>query len=236
MNDKHTIFKNIGKNLISLSISQLVSRFLGAVVLLVLPRYLGPSDYGVYMTALSFFGIICIFAGFGLDGLFIKDVSRDHTLSQRYFSTNVVIKELLSFLLILVLGLAIYALSYPSRTSWAILTLATTIFFSSITTSYSAVFKAYEKMEYNAVLEISVNLIKMLGILIVIQLGGSILWIISIIVISQVAFSIIGYILINKIFFKVTWSTDLHFIIDSFKKSSPFFLVNAIAIIQFRLP
>lgn len=232
MNDKHTIFKNIGKNLISLATSQLVSRFLGTIVLLVLPRYLGPADYGVYMTAMSFFGILCVFAGYGLDGLFIKDVSRDQTISQRYFSTNVVIKELLSFLLLIILGLTIYALSYPAKTIMAILTLATAVFFYSIMNSYSAVFRAYEKMEYNAVLEISVNLIRLLGILIVIQLGGSILWIISTIVISQVVFSIIGYILINKIFFKVTWATNRHFIIDSFKKATPFFLVSAVAVIQ----
>lgn len=232
MNDKHTIFKNIGKNLISLATSQLVNRVLGAIVLLVLPRYLGPADYGIYMTALSFFGILCVFSGYGLDGLFIKDVSRDQTLSQRYFSANVVIKEMLSFLLLIILGLTIYALSYPANTILAILTLAPAVFFYSATNSYSAVFRAYEKMEYNAILEISVSLIRLLGVLIVIQLGGNIFWIISIIVISYLAFALIGFILINKKFFKITWAIDRHSIIDLFKKSTPFFLVSAVAVIQ----
>lgn len=232
MTEKLSTIRNTSKNFASLTASQLVNRFLGAIILLYMPRYLGPSDYGVYMTALSFFGLINVFSGYGLDGLFIKDVSRDKGLSQRYFCTNIVIKTSLSFLAIIAIGISIYLLSYPFNTILVILIIASATFIQSIISACSAVFKAYEKMEYNAALEISTNLFRLIGILIVIQLGGSVLWIASTIVASYFVLGLIGPTLVNKKFFKITWSTDWHFIVNSFRKSTPFFWVTALAVVQ----
>ena len=67
MRRENTTLKNIGKNIISLVTGELLCRIIGAIVLLVLPRYLGPADYGVYSLALSYLMLASIFAGYGLE-------------------------------------------------------------------------------------------------------------------------------------------------------------------------
>jgi O-antigen/teichoic acid export membrane protein len=232
MRRENTTLKNIGKNIVSLVSGELLCRVIGAVVLLILPRYLGPANYGVYSLALSYLMLASIFAGYGLDGLFIKDVVRDKALSQKYFCTSLVIKESLSFLGVIILFIIIYAFNYPTKTVWAILIVSSAIFIRPFITTYSAVFRAYEKMEYNAGVETSSSLTRLLGFLVVISLGGGVLWIASIIVIDHLILALVGLFLINKKFFKINFETDRAFVKDIFKKSTPFFLVGFTAIIQ----
>jgi len=235
MENRHTTLRNIGKNLISLATSQLVNRLMGTAILLILPRYLGPGDYGIYLLAIAYIEIFSIFAGYGLDGLFIKDVSRDRGLSQHYFCTNIVIKESLAFLCIVVLILIMYFLDYSGKTVSATLIMSLTVFIRPFMSTYSAVFRSYEKMEYNAAIEISASLLRLLGVIAVIKLGGDIIWIVSVYVINSFVLALIGFILINNKFFRIVWAADWRSVTDSFKKSTPFFLVSAIAVIQDRL-
>lgn len=232
MDNRTITLRNIGKNIVSLATSELIGRFLGGIVLFLLPRYLGPDDYGVYSLSLSFFTIFTVFACYGLDAVFIKEVSRNKTLSQQYFCANILIKGFLSFIAIMVLGLLVYILNYSSRTILAILLLSSAIFFYTAVKTYTAVFRAYEKMEYNAILEISRSIIAVLAILLAIKLGGNVLWMVIIPAITYLILALFGFILINKNFFKIVWVVDRSFLSDTFKKSTPFFLVGFIAIIQ----
>lgn len=235
MRSANSTLSNIGKNIFSLAASELVCRILGAIVLLILPRYLGPADYGTYSLAISFFMLFSIFTGYGLDGIFIKDVARDKNLSQRYFSTNLAIKLSLSIIAVITLAIVVFFLNYPLKTTLAILILGSSIFIQSIAQSYSAVFRAYEKMEYNAIFAIARSLMSLLGILLLIQFKGAVISLVLILVIINFILALAGFALVNRLFFKIIWKTDFSFMIDTFKKSTPFFLVSAIAGIHSRV-
>lgn len=226
---------SIGKNIFSLAASELVCRVLGAVVLLILPSYLGPADYGTYSLAIAFYMLFSVFAGYGLDGIFIKDVSRDKSLSQRYFSTNIAIKLFLSVAALIILSIVVFTLNYPLKTTLAILILSSSIFVQSITQSYSAVFRAYEKMEYNAIFAVARSLMSLLGILLLVRFEGTVISLVLILVIINLILALAGFLLVNRLFFKVIWKTDLDFMRESFKKSTPFFLVSAIAVIHSKI-
>jgi len=235
MNPKAATLKNIGKNIVSLTTSEIVGRVLGSVTLLILPRYLGPADYGIYSLAISYFLLFSVAANYGLNGLFIKDVARDKTLSQQYYGTNIILKLLLTIFSFGMLCLALYLLRYPLRDVKIILMISSALFFYAITQTNSAVYRAYEKMEYNALLEISRSVLGLAGILLIVNLQGNIFWIASIINITYFLLAFLGTGIIHRKFFKIIWKTSGPLILNTFKNSTPFFLVSAVAIIQNRI-
>jgi O-antigen/teichoic acid export membrane protein len=235
MSDTFNTLKNIGKNILSLSISELVCRILGAITLLLLPRYLGPQNYGVYVLALSYLSIFSVVSNYGLDALFIKDVARDKNLTNLYFSTNVIIKALLSLLSMVVLLILIRYLNYPADTIKIIAIMSIALFFSSLSGTFTATFRAYEQMEYNAILSISRSLITLAGVIAVIKLNGTLTWIAILSVLSTVSLTLIGQHLINRKLIRIKWKTSLNSIKYAFRKSTPFFLASAIAVISNRI-
>ena len=235
MNDQTTALRNIGKNIISLTTSEIVGRVLGSITLLILPRYLGPADFGIYSLALSYFMLFSVSSNYGLNGLLIKDVARDKTLSQQYYVTNIVLKQLLSLFSLIILVMIVYILRYPLRDIKIILIISSALFFYSIAQTNSAVYRAYEKMEYNALLEISRSVIALIVVLLIVNLHGSIFWLAAISNITYFVLAALGTKIILIKFFKIKLKTSWPVMLDTFKNSTPFFLVSAVAIIQNRI-
>jgi len=81
-----------------------------------LARTLGPENIGRYVLAISITTIFSILLDVGLAQVLIREVARDQTLAQKYFSLTVGFKLVASLVVVGLVYLTVNALGYPTLT------------------------------------------------------------------------------------------------------------------------
>lgn len=146
--------KKVRNNFISLIGGEIFSRILGVVLFIILARYLGPEDFGIYSLALSFYMIFSLISNAGLSTLLVKDVAREKEIASKYIGSIIVIKSILSIACIILLMFLVWILDYPFKTTLAILIYSIALIFSSHMETFSSLFRAYEVMQYSSLINI----------------------------------------------------------------------------------
>lgn len=160
--------QTIVKNMFWLVISQVISRFMRAFVIIYAARLLGPSEYGIFSYAIGFAAFFTIFVDMGIGTIMTREVAKNLEQSSVYFATAFWIKTCLltlTSLFILLLG------PYFSKIEAAKLLIpfiVIIIIFDNIREFINSFFRAKEKMEIEAILTIVTNsMIGFLGFIII---------------------------------------------------------------------
>ena len=150
VSEVHTVAKN---SLVPMALSLLNKGIDFAFAMLRL-RILRPEGEGSYAFAIAFYGFFEILVRFGLGTLLTRDVAQDRQQAGRYLANVVVLRTLLWLLSLPLMTLvgAAYAVwgGLTVEEAWAIGLFAIALFFASMADAISAVFYAFEKMEYPA--------------------------------------------------------------------------------------
>ena len=146
--------KRVAKNSLLPMGLQLVNRLIDFAFAMLMLRILAPEMAGRYSFAVAFIGYFDILVRFGLGTLLTREVAKDRSHGNRYLSTVTVLRGLLWLLSLplMTFVVLIYALSgqmTPDIVA-AIALFAVGLVFSNLADGFSAVFYAYEKMEYPA--------------------------------------------------------------------------------------
>jgi O-antigen/teichoic acid export membrane protein len=133
---------------------QLLNKVIDFAFAMLMLRILAPEMAGRYYFAVAFIGYFDILVRFGLGTLLTREVSKDRTQGNRYLSTVTVLRGLLWLLslplmTIVILLYAAFGEMTPDIVA-AIAFFALGLIFSNLADGFSAVFYAYEKMEYPA--------------------------------------------------------------------------------------
>lgn len=163
-----SITRKIAKNTSILFLSQVISYILVFFYTIYIARYLGAEGYGVLSFALAFSGIFSIITDLGLSTLTVREVARDKTLANKYLGNILIIKLILSFLVLLIIFLAINLIGYSEETIKVVYFVSISVILTSISGIFYSIFQAYEKMEYQALGQIMTSLIIFSGVLAVI--------------------------------------------------------------------
>ena len=150
MNTIKTIAKNTGV----LAISQVITTILGFFLLIYIARYLGEVGYGKYCFAVSFTALFIIFADLGISNLIIRELARNKGLTNEYLTNVSIIKLLLSLLAFGSIVLTINLMDYPPDTTYAVYLFGIYTILTSFAAVFRAIFQAYERMEYTAIVMI----------------------------------------------------------------------------------
>jgi O-antigen/teichoic acid export membrane protein len=146
------IFKNrIFKNTLWLFSSELVTRILKFFLIVYIARILGATEYGKFSFALNFVALVGLLGDFGLSTIITREFSKDPSKKQEYFSSLLTLKMfliVLSFVFINIIGFFI-APSLETRKIVFILSFYS--IFSSLFDFNNAFFRAYQKMNYEAI-------------------------------------------------------------------------------------
>jgi O-antigen/teichoic acid export membrane protein len=151
--DDHAV-KRVAKNSLLPMGLQLVNRLIDFAFAMLMLRILAPEMAGRYTFAVLFIGYFDILVRFGLGTLLTREVSKDRQHENRYLSTVNILRGLLWLLslplmTIVILVYAFFGQMTPDIVA-AIALFAVAMFFSNLADGFSAVFYAYEKMEYPA--------------------------------------------------------------------------------------
>lgn len=163
--------KRVAKNSLVPMGLQLLNRLIDFAFAMIMLRILAPEMAGRYAFAVAFIGYFDILVRFGLGTLLTREVSKDRGHGNKYFSTVTVLRGLLWFasLPLMAIVLWIYALAgqmTPDIVA-AIAFFALGMILSNLADGFSAVFYAYEKMEYPAAVATATTITRVsLGVLV----------------------------------------------------------------------
>src|SRR3989344_6751595 len=182
---KDLLFQNRGlrqtvvKNVFWLSVGQIGSRLIRAVIIIYAARILGAAHYGVFSYVLGLAGFFTIFADLGVGPLMTREIAGHPAKRASYFANALWIKF---FLLTITAALIIFIAPKFSNLKEAVALLpfvALLVIFDNLRDFTFAYFRGIEKMEKEALLVVVMNTtIAIVGFIILnfYQTAGSLLF------------------------------------------------------------
>jgi len=206
-----SMMKRIAKNTSVLIAAQVITRLLSLALLIYVARSLGDVGFGKFSFALAFTTLFAMISSPGMGILAIRDVAREKEKAGRYIGNIFVIKVLLSTVALGVIFFVINVMDCPPDTTMAVYILGIFIVLESFSNLFRAVFRAFEKMEYEAVLDIFERaIIVSLGILILF-LGYGLIALVSVYLIGSAIRFVLSFFIVSRRFARPVFDVDLAF-------------------------
>ena len=165
--------QSILKNTFVLTAGTLSAKILAAVFVAFLARAVGPGGVGKYVYASSLIAIFMLLPNFGFDTLFIREVAKQRDKSNQYVENILAIKLILMFVTLLLLISFLVLKQYDGQTVQIILLVMISAALGSILETFYSVFRAFERMEYEAALVVVNNVLMVLFGIAAIKIGLS---------------------------------------------------------------
>jgi O-antigen/teichoic acid export membrane protein len=147
--------RRISKNIVALAAAEIVSKALQFVLLVYAARMLGSISFGKFSFALAFSMIAVIFADFGINALLIREIARKKSAAGKYFVNGALAKAAFSTLTFIAAAVLLNLMGYPAITRKVTYIILLFALMSSFTDLLYSVFRAFERMEFDAMLKIA---------------------------------------------------------------------------------
>jgi len=229
-----TIARTIAKNTLFLTSGDIIVKILSFILVIYAARILGDVGFGKYSFVIAFAVLFGIFTDLGLSTLLVRDVARDKSKASRYIGNMTIIKIFLSFIAFSLMIIAIELMNYPADTKIAVYIYGITMIVGPMGTCVYG-FRAFERMEYEALIRILERaIIVSLGIALLL-LGYGLIGLISAFPVATAVVSITSYGIFRRRFVKPEFEIDLEFWKTLIKKALPFSFLAIFGMIYFAI-
>lgn len=167
--------QKIAKNTSMLLISQILSFLLAFFYTIYYANYLGATGFGVLSLALALAGLLTSFTDLGLTTLTVRDVARDKSLASKYIGNITLIKLFFSIITLLATFLIVQLFVHDQQSATVIYIITISLIIGVITGTFSAVFQAYQKMEYQSITTVLNSILMFAGVYIAIYYNSNIM-------------------------------------------------------------
>ncbi|WP_407409490.1 flippase [Methanobrevibacter sp.] len=207
MSQVQTIFKNMSW----LLISQIIASVCGFIWTILMARYLGVSNYGIFGFATSLTGILSILMDLGISTHIVRHISTDYESAPKYLGNAIPLKSIFSIVTI-VLTLIILILMKSNELVITVTMLFTIeMFIKTYIYLFNGSFQAFEEGKYQGIGNTILHLLLLIFILIAIFTDLGLIGIaVSYIIANFVALSYEYYVL-NKNITKPKFEFDKDF-------------------------
>lgn len=164
INIKKVFLENIGirqtifKNTFWLAFAEITSRILGLVLIIYVARVLGALEYGKFMFAFSFVSVIVLFSDLGVIDVVTREFSRNKE-KEKEFSSLLTLNIILSIGALLLMLLGSFFITADIVIQKMIWILSFFILISSFFGIFYAFLRSRQKMEYEAGIKVTQNII-----------------------------------------------------------------------------
>lgn len=227
--------RRIAKNTASLMVADAVSKGLLFLLIILIARNLGDVTFGKYSFAFAFTSLFAVFADFGLSTLTIREIARNREYAGKYLGNISLIKLLLSIITGIFIVISINLLDYPLDTILAVYFAGAYVIVNSFNQFLRAFFRAFEKMEYEAVTRITERIILFIAVASMLHFGYGLVPIISVFFIVSVFNFFVTIVLVLKRFVKPSYDIDLKLWKEIIKEALPFGLTAVFVVIYFKI-
>jgi len=198
------------KNASYLGIGHFLSMAISFVGFIFVARLLGPNDYGIYATVGAFVGMFDIITVYGINKVVLREGAKDLSQMSNYLEKTTGIKNLFTFIAIVVCIISSFFTPYSMQVKLYIILFSFSLIYKSFSGFLSTVYKAAEKMQYNAILTILNNVMFVSLSIAFLYMGFGLLALFIIALLSHFFNLIINYqltkrILVFKFWNKIKW-------------------------------
>jgi O-antigen/teichoic acid export membrane protein len=138
------------------STTTLIARVSGQVarlvVIMVLARYLGKSLFGDYTYILALVGSLQILADFGLNKIAVREIAKQPDKADAYFGNVLLLKVTLAFISLIVLVVLANVTQQNPHTLNGLYLYGAALILSFFASTYFVLYRAFERMQYEALL------------------------------------------------------------------------------------
>lgn len=205
--------RRIALNTVLLSATELLTRLVSLLLVILVARRLGPEMMGIYAFALTFVNLFDILVNFGLDRYIQREVGRQPELAGTLFSRVFVLKLLIySGCAVLILALSLTVVD-GSLKRWVIWLLSLSLFFRANIASSNSFFRGRQQAKYEALVVTGFRLVYGSAGVAAILSGQGLLALAGLELVAQMgACALAWWLFVRKIgnpFHRVTWRSLL---------------------------
>ena len=211
------------------------TRILPALLFIYIARKLGDEDFGKLSFAYSFAGICFIVADFGLSTILIRNVSRQKELTKEYVGNILVLKIVLSFICISVIGLFVLCTDYPADVITVLVIFGGVMFFKTLIDFFCAVLNAHERMDIEAFLKGTNHISLFLSGIVVLVVGYGLFGLINVFLTVYLVSSIIGFYIVYVSIVEIRPCFNLRFWKNILRESLPLAFTVVFTVIYFKI-
>lgn len=197
------------KNTAALVVARVIDLLAKVLIMAKISRYFGPEIFGEYAFIISLVAFGVAFTYFGIERITIRNIAQNKEEERTTLGTALVTRWLLSFLVMLILLVLTMTIDFGRNEKLAILvTIISQLAFSSAML-YGAVFKAYERMEYETLLTFLFQLVVLVLIFAVIRLDLGFIPVFVALAIANIGRFLASMLLSNRKFFRPKMAIDM---------------------------
>ncbi|WP_094229073.1 flippase [Methanolobus psychrotolerans] len=228
-----TTARSVAKNTFFVAFSNIAAKIIAFIIAIYLARYLGVEDFGKYNFIITYLLLFGFIAGFGLDSVVIRDISKKPDEAGRIMSNASVIRILTSLTAIILAIITIHALKYPADTIFYIQLISAILLVQGLSYLFESLFQAKMKMEYAALSIIFPKIIFVIALYWIIRSNLGLKEILLAYLFSEFTRTIISF-LYSKRILKYRLHIDRVTFKDLFRKSLPFVIGYGLLILYNR--
>jgi O-antigen/teichoic acid export membrane protein len=124
------------------------SKLISITFFVVLARQVGEAGFGVFVFGLALAALLTVLASFGQDLVLTREVARDRSLLDAYFTNTLALKLVLALPVLAVAAVVTTALGMASDTRAVLLLLGVALVAEQLASTCFAVYQAYEQLAY----------------------------------------------------------------------------------------
>ncbi len=192
----------LGRNYSAIAVSHLLSQVLAFVVSVILARTLGLELYGIYVFGFAFPNLFLLVVSLGLNSVLTIDVAADRSRGASYLTAIATLRIPLLLIAVGALWLALELLLTDPFTKTVTLILGVASLLGTYADTFEAMFRAYERMEYAALVTIVERVTITAAILLLIVLGFGLIQISLVYVAGSIITLVLSLLILRM---RITW-------------------------------
>jgi len=227
--------RRVAKNTTVLLTSQVIVKMLHFVLVIFVARYLGAAAFGKYAFAISFTILFSVLADMGLNILITREIARDKSKADIYLGSALIIKSILALIAFAVIITSINLMHYPSDTIIVVYIATFALVFNTLASTFATVYQAFERMEYEAVINVSVGALALGLTVLVIFYGYGLYAIMMVYLLQSIVSLTLNALIIPKKFVKPKFTLDRKLGFNLLKAAIPMGLAGIFVEIYYRI-
>ncbi|MCS6862341.1 MAG: flippase [Abditibacteriales bacterium] len=213
--------QRIAQNSLFLLLARLGSAGMNFLILSLLARYLSRDDFGRYQFILAFVTIFQFVMDFGFSSILVREAAVNKPQARRVFGVLQAMMGATSLVaFVAMVAYARWRTHYPQETVSITLAAAATIFFMQCNLT-NAIFRAFEKLEWEAVTVLASRVFDLVGTLIVIKTDAGVPGIFTVYLVSQAVHYLLSLTICGVKFVRPAFVVDFDLMKSLFLAAAP---------------
>jgi len=152
-------FKRLLKNSSYLVISDQIAHLIGIAQVVIIVRYLGATNYGVWSTAQSFPGMFVVLMDLGLNSIMLRSIAKNRQQEQRLVQQVFVLKLVLMLVFLTFISIILKVFNYESDVRVLAFLASVAYVLASFSEIFVAANRAKENFRFESILNVSKTLL-----------------------------------------------------------------------------